>query len=185
MKNKKALLVEYNIEQNALILNLLPSYPIIVLLFSLLCYDLTVLDSYEDLKPPTSPIPTQPSGKKENVNSVEAVSMLDTLDPSPASASGIAETKPAPVETKTARPLSPYVAYDDLKPPTSPSPTAPVGLVATTTSINAVPKTGNNAPPTAAIDNQHHKEPNPRPLSPYPMYEDLKPPASPTPSLKL
>jgi hypothetical protein len=110
MKNKKALLVEYNIEQNALILNLLLSYPIIVLLYGLLCYHLTVLDSYEDLKPPTSPIPTQPSGKKENVNSVEAVSMLDTPDPSPASASGIAETKPAPVGTKTARPLSPYVA---------------------------------------------------------------------------
>ncbi|KAI5577183.1 hypothetical protein POPTR_009G111323v4 [Populus trichocarpa] len=136
--------------------------------------------AYEDLKPPTSPIPTQPSGKKENVNSVEAVSMLDTPDPSPASASGIAETKPAPVETKTARPLSPYVAYDDLKPPTSPSPTAPVGLVAIT--APAVPKTGNSAPPTAAIDNQRHEEPNPRPLSPYPIYDDLKPPTSPSPT---
>ncbi|KAH8498360.1 hypothetical protein H0E87_017321 [Populus deltoides] len=136
--------------------------------------------NYEDLKPPTSPIPTQPSGKKENVNSVEAVSMLDTPDPFPASASGIAETKPAPVETKTARPLSPYVAYDDLKPPTSPSPTAPVGLVATTAPV--VPKTGNSAPPTAAIDNQRHEEPNPRPLSPYPIYDDLKPPTSPSPT---
>ncbi|KAJ6409699.1 hypothetical protein OIU84_009238 [Salix udensis] len=141
--------------------------------------------AYEDLKPPTSPIPTQPSGKKEDVNLVEAVSTLVTSDPSPASASGIAETNPAPEETKTARPLSPYAAYDDLKPPTSPSPTAPVGLFGTTSSIDAVPKTGNNVPPTAAISNQSHKEPNPKPLSPYPMYEDLKPPASPTPSLKL
>ncbi|XP_010999474.1 PREDICTED: protein TIC 62, chloroplastic isoform X2 [Populus euphratica] len=65
--------------------------------------------AYEDLKPPTSPIPTQPSSKKENVNSAEAVSTLDTSDPSPASASGITGTKPAPVETKTARPLSPYI----------------------------------------------------------------------------
>ena len=74
------------------------------------CPHYTVLDSYEDLKPPTSPIPTQPSGKKENVNLVEAVSTLDTSDPSPESASRIAETEPAPVETKTARPLSPYAA---------------------------------------------------------------------------
>ena len=69
-----------------------------------------VLDSYEDLKQPTSPIPTQPSGKKEDVSSVEAASTLDTSDPSPATASGIAETNPTPEETKTSRPLSPYVA---------------------------------------------------------------------------
>ncbi|KAJ7001196.1 hypothetical protein D5086_008944 [Populus alba] len=143
--------------------------------------------AYDDLKPPTSPTPTQPSsGKKESASPLEAVSKPATQDTPPMPAPGVAETKPGPVETKTTRPLSPYAAYADLKPPTSPSPTAPVGSVIPTSSTNAVPETGNRAPPTAAaIDKQHHTEPNQKPQSPYTMYEDLKPPASPTPSLKL
>ncbi|CAK7329749.1 unnamed protein product [Dovyalis caffra] len=172
--------------------------------------------SYDDLRPPTSPTPTQPSGKKDSVNLVEAVSKPDTSHALPA----INETKPAPVETKTTRPLSPFTAmrieypsynfsqvvlkceslssssksyarshidgfrsslqfiphyrfrYDDLKPPTSPSPTAPAGSIVPTSSINAVPTTDNGASPTAAaIDKQHHAEPKPKPLSPYPALE--------------
>ncbi|XP_011037583.1 PREDICTED: protein TIC 62, chloroplastic-like isoform X2 [Populus euphratica] len=142
--------------------------------------------TYDDLKPPTSPTPTQPSSKKESASPLEAVSKPATPDTPPMPAPGVAETKPGPVETKTTRPLSPYAAYADLKPPTSPSPTAPVGSVIPKSATNAVPETGDRAPPMAAtIDKQHHTEPNQKPLSPYPMYEDLKPPASPTPSLKL
>ncbi|EEF43314.1 NAD dependent epimerase/dehydratase, putative [Ricinus communis] len=205
--------------------------------------------AYDDLKPPTSPIPIRPSGGNQSSSPVDAVAKPDTIDAQTSSsglASAIPESKPATVEAKIAGPLSPYAAYpdlkpptspspkpsgskeipsgasstekvessatgdndvatitanndaenpppefssghspflvyDDLKPPTSPSPIAPVGSVPPS-STNEVPKAGNSAPPTAPVEKQQNAEPKPRPLSPYTMYEDMKPPTSPSPA---
>uniref|UniRef100_A0A2P2K8W1 Protein TIC 62ic isoform X1 n=1 Tax=Rhizophora mucronata TaxID=61149 RepID=A0A2P2K8W1_RHIMU len=134
--------------------------------------------AYDDLKPPTSPMPTAPSGQKATANPSAAMSPNI-----PGTRTSSSET--GPVEAKIARPLSPYVAYDDLKPPTSPSPAAPVGSLQSSSSILNGEKRGNSAPPTSAAWNKPHQlKPNLRPLSPYTMYEDLKPPASPAPSPK-
>ncbi|KAJ9152888.1 hypothetical protein P3X46_026397 [Hevea brasiliensis] len=98
--------------------------------------------------------------------------------PSPSSLSPIEK---GPQQATVTRPLSPYYAYDDLKPPTSPSPTPP-GESLPASSLNGGSKVVNNAPPTASKDEQQNTEAKPRPLSPYAMYEDMKPPTSPSPS---
>ncbi|EOX98546.1 NAD(P)-binding Rossmann-fold superfamily protein isoform 8, partial [Theobroma cacao] len=83
------------------------------------------------------------------------------------------------------RPLSPYTAYDDLKPPSSPSPTAPTvasadsGFQGAELSIN---RTAQSPIADKPSDKQHNPGPTSRPLSPFTMYEDLKPPTSPIPS---
>ncbi|KAM3695230.1 hypothetical protein ACB098_07G115600 [Castanea mollissima] len=124
---------------------------------------------YDDLKPPVSPIPTPPVGMK----------------------TGTTETKPAPEELPIKRPLSPYVAYDDLKPPTSPSPTVPTVSPLPTLEVdghsNMANLSINNIAQSPIEDKpreQHHTGPNPSPLSPFTMYDDLKPPTSPIPSPK-
>ncbi|XP_039139519.1 protein TIC 62, chloroplastic isoform X1 [Dioscorea cayenensis subsp. rotundata] len=67
-------------------------------------------------------------------------------------------------EASKPRPLSPYSMYDDLKPPTSPTPTP-------SSSLDLQEKE------QAKFTPQKHQ-----PLSPYTVYEDLKPPTSPTPT---
>ncbi|XVF44941.1 hypothetical protein PTKIN_Ptkin02bG0163600 [Pterospermum kingtungense] len=158
--------------------------------------------AYEDLKPPSSPSPI-PSGPKEASSSastaVENVSTSIGGNSAPtAVATEIVTEKPTtpaerepaqgkPVETK---PLSPYTVYEDLKPPSSPSPTPSgpkeVSSSASTPVENASTSTGGNSVPTAVAtgtsDEQHNARPASRPLSPFTMYEDLKPPTSPTPS---
>ncbi|KAJ9152889.1 hypothetical protein P3X46_026397 [Hevea brasiliensis] len=119
--------------------------------------------------------------------------------PSPSSLSPIEK---GPQQATVTRPLSPYYAYDDLKPPTSPTPTppggqkeryddlkpptspspTPPGESLPASSLNGGSKVVNNAPPTASKDEQQNTEAKPRPLSPYAMYEDMKPPTSPSPS---
>lgn len=67
---------------------------------------------YEDLKPPTSPTPAAPVGKKDSnvvegvassaqTSSVEASSEIAEANPPPA---------PAPEKAVTSKPLSPYTA---------------------------------------------------------------------------
>ncbi|XP_041015771.1 protein TIC 62, chloroplastic isoform X4 [Juglans microcarpa x Juglans regia] len=93
-------------------------------------------------------------------------------------------------KTMTAQPLSPYIVYDDLKPPTSPSPSAPTASILPTPNIDGRSNGGtlsvNNIAQSLTSDEprdkQHHAGPKPRPLSPFTMYEDLKPPTSPIPS---
>ncbi|XP_078430532.1 NAD(P)-binding Rossmann-fold superfamily protein [Wolffia australiana] len=109
---------------------------------------------YDDLKPPSSPSPSAPF----IATAVESVEAL-----------------PDVVKPKSTSPSSPFVMYDDLKPPSSPSPNAPVTAVAV-------------APPSNAIASEqtlteYAPLPSARPSSPFYMYEDLKPPTSPTPSL--
>ncbi|KAI8532930.1 hypothetical protein RHMOL_Rhmol11G0256400 [Rhododendron molle] len=76
---------------------------------------------------------------------------------------------------------SPYYAYDDLRPPTSPSPNAPSGSIPPplSTVVNNVAQALTAEKP---VDEQYHAVTKPRPLSPFAMYEDLKPPTSPCPT---
>lgn len=134
--------------------------------------------AYEDLKPPTSTTPTPP---RVQIRSAEVSTEIADANPAP-----------APEKVVTSKPLSPYVAYEDLKPPTSPSPSAPTLSFSLTPSANGPPQpatsTVNSTSPIPEAENSksetRHPEPKKQqPLSPFTMYEDLKPPASPTPSL--
>ncbi|KAI3675215.1 hypothetical protein L1987_84801 [Smallanthus sonchifolius] len=133
--------------------------------------------AYEGLKPPSSPIPTPPGGRKPVV---EAVSAPPT-DPETSTESEAITitTEPAPVATglQKTRPLSPYTAYENLKPPTSPCTSTPSVSPPPTSLVD-------NGSPIASTpeDTSSHSTVKPRPLSPYPMYVNLKPPSSPTPS---
>ncbi|MED6204154.1 Protein TIC 62, chloroplastic [Stylosanthes scabra] len=123
--------------------------------------------AYEDLKPPTSPCPRAPSISKEDI---------------------VAEPESSPSKTPTFF-HSPYHVYDDLKPPTSPSPRAPNASSPSISAVNSsVPQiesvSSNNGPPQIQEDEKHLPRPKSTPLSPYTMYEDLKPPASPSPAFR-
>ncbi|XP_014518549.1 protein TIC 62, chloroplastic [Vigna radiata var. radiata] len=144
--------------------------------------------AYDDLKPPTSPTPSQPGSEKQAKISetVEKPSVSDT----PSSVPGVDGITQATSSPKVEKPLSPYAAYPDLKPPTSPSPNAPVVSVSTS-AADGVPQidtiSSNGTPQLSTPDEpkeEHLPEPKSRPLSPYTMYEDLKPPASPSPSFR-
>ncbi|XP_009412301.2 protein TIC 62, chloroplastic isoform X1 [Musa acuminata AAA Group] len=128
---------------------------------------------YADLKPPSSPTPipsaTPGSSKEKQVEFVQAKS-----EPEPTSASlsasklseDVAKKEAGQVLAQKTRPLSPYTAYEDLKPPSSPS---PVDCKATTNPV--IPES-----PEVPHGNSSYR-------SPFPVYEDLRPPASPAPSL--
>ncbi|XP_027354065.1 protein TIC 62, chloroplastic isoform X1 [Abrus precatorius] len=134
--------------------------------------------AYDDLKPPSSPSPSQPSGHVKISDTVPKASASDT----PSSVPGIDGISQTASFSKGEKPLSPYVAYPDLKPPTSPSPNAPNVSVSTSVvdGVTKIDTVSSNGPAQPSITD----EPKSRPLSPYTMYEDLKPPASPTPSMK-
>ncbi|XVF01426.1 hypothetical protein REPUB_Repub04eG0088100 [Reevesia pubescens] len=95
------------------------------------------------------------------------------------------EKEPAQAKAMETKPLSPYAAYDDLKPPSSPSPSAPTtvpvdsGSQGATLSVNSIAQSPIADKPS---DEQHNASPTPGPLSPFTVYEDLKPPTSPIPS---
>ncbi|CAK9315846.1 unnamed protein product [Citrullus colocynthis] len=151
--------------------------------------------AYGDLKPPTSPTPAAPVGKID-LNVVEGISSsaqtisaeapteIAEANPAPAPA-------PAPEKAVTLKPLSPYVAYEDLKPPASPSPSAPSLSFSSTSPSNCPPEpatsTVNSTLPIPEAEDSkseaHLPKPkNQQPLSPFTIYEDLKPPTSPSPS---
>ncbi|XP_043708774.1 protein TIC 62, chloroplastic isoform X1 [Telopea speciosissima] len=151
---------------------------------------------YKDLKPPTSPTPT-PSGSKEGfvASAPPAGAVLPSTAVSDSSKSAPIQVvgKDFPhVPTQKKSQLSPYYVYDDLKPPTSPSPSVPTVSLVSTSSADVAPPlstiSGNSSAQTSALDNpvdkQHSMEPKSRPFSPFAMYEDLKPPTSPIPSPK-
>nr|VDD45836.1 unnamed protein product [Brassica oleracea] len=173
----------------------------------MLCLHLALLwCSYENLKPPSSPTP-KACGIQKSDTLAPVPTDSDTGESSTV-ATTVTEEAEAPPAIPKMRPLSPYAAYADLKPPTSPTPastgpkkTAPAeeisevpggndvvetvdGSVITTESasvpeaetVNSVTDTS-LTPEESAAD-----QPKPRPLSPYTMYEDMKPPTSPLPS---
>ncbi|XP_010521452.1 PREDICTED: protein TIC 62, chloroplastic isoform X2 [Tarenaya hassleriana] len=119
---------------------------------------------YDDLKPPTSPSPSA-STRKLDSSPVPSIS-----EPEKSLISA-----PSP---QRARPLSPYAAYADLKPPTSPIPT-PSGTSNSTQ--NASESLGGNDVAKTAItinDTEQLSQSN----SPFGAYGDLKPPSSPSPT---
>ncbi|KAH9656380.1 protein TIC 62 [Citrus sinensis] len=149
--------------------------------------------SYEDLKPSTSPTPTAPPGKKDStiVDGLPMSGISDAQTSTSGVKTGITEMVSAPEELSKARPLSPYFAYEDLKPPSSPSPTpsGPKEVLSSSSTTGEVASqlTGGNdvakTPDTSLVEknpivNSIHYH------SPYHMYEDLKPPTSPIPSPK-
>ncbi|KAM5549014.1 protein TIC 62, chloroplastic [Rosa sericea] len=146
---------------------------------------------YEDFKPPSSPSPTPAGPKKIPLDSsapVEAsLTSVEVVSQSSGGNDFISVSSQNPTHSH-----SPYHAYDNFKPPSSPSPSPP------TTSLLSTPAADNGSQPgtlsvnsTVKIptqnmqsDTDQHTEPKPKPQSPFTMYEDLKPPASPIPSPK-
>uniref|UniRef100_M1AEX9 Tic62 protein n=1 Tax=Solanum tuberosum TaxID=4113 RepID=M1AEX9_SOLTU len=133
--------------------------------------------AYEDLKPPTSPSPNPPGGHQEGASGAE------DSEPTKA-ASSVVDSTFDKAELLTTRPLSPYIAYEDLKPPTSPSP-RPSGLKSSATVEVTSPVTGGNDVAINSATNSAKEDSSKNSAfchSPYPAYEDFKPPSSPTPS---
>ncbi|KAL8542846.1 hypothetical protein ACS0TY_003654 [Phlomoides rotata] len=159
--------------------------------------------AYEDLKPPTSPTPTPSSGSTSSLK----------LNSSSTSTVSVEKVIPQTAPKKT-NPSSPFINYEDLKPPSSPTPT-PSGSKAepsTAELTDVATIESSDAPidsstPLAIVydDLKPPSSPSPsvpelsgpqktfdektesgagRPLSPYTMYEDMKPPSSPMPCLR-
>ncbi|KAG8368281.1 hypothetical protein BUALT_Bualt15G0028900 [Buddleja alternifolia] len=124
--------------------------------------------NYEDLKPPTSPTPIPSGSKKEPSVSPGSIEVTSELTGENNGASGTASPDKALASNH-----SPFLAYDELKPPSSPSPSVPI-------------VSGNNKPENPVdekpVNVEHHIQSKATPLSPFTMYEDLKPPSSPAPS---
>ncbi|XP_024967887.1 protein TIC 62, chloroplastic isoform X2 [Cynara cardunculus var. scolymus] len=145
--------------------------------------------AYEGLKPPVSPIPTAPGGSKVVVEAVSTSVVSETTTTSETIAI-TAEPAPVAVGLQTTRPLSPYAAYENLKPPTSPTPT-PSGSKETPSYSSSTPEIASES--TTSVDKiveiedgGDAKEDPPQTLtssnSPYYVYDNLKPPTSPSPS---
>ncbi|KAL3356515.1 hypothetical protein AABB24_017264 [Solanum stoloniferum] len=133
--------------------------------------------SYEDLKPPTSPSTNTPGGRQEGASGAE--NSKPTKE-----ASSVYLFTFEKAELLTTRPLSPYTDYEDLKPPTSPSP-RPSGSKSSATVEVTSPVTGGNDVAIDSATNSAKEDSSKYSAfchSPYPAYEDLKPPSSPTPS---
>ncbi|XP_010507301.1 PREDICTED: protein TIC 62, chloroplastic-like [Camelina sativa] len=163
--------------------------------------------AYEDLKPPTSPIPSSTTAKSKEVDAtqvpVEANVVPDSIsnvlvEEEEEEVKQAVEEEVKQTEEKKERPLSPYACYEDLKPPTSPIPSSTKSLApakskevdATQVPIeaNVVPDSISNVPVEEevkqAVEEEEVKqaeEKKERPLSPYACYENLKPPSSPCP----
>ncbi|ONK60162.1 uncharacterized protein A4U43_C08F15040 [Asparagus officinalis] len=125
---------------------------------------------YADLKPPTSPCPTPSTGAAVSKQKIE-----DPVQDEPTTTLHT-EMKSDNASNQKEYHLSPYIAYEDLKPPTSPTPTP-----------STISKALNNGPATTsrtAPPNVNEKEVLEKSshLSPYYVYDDLKPPTSPMPS---
>ncbi|KAL5130015.1 Protein TIC 62, chloroplastic [Glycine soja] len=131
---------------------------------------------YDDLKPPSSPSPSQPGGGKPTKIS-ETVPKPSASD-TPSSVPGVDGISQTTSSSKVEKPLSPYVAYPDLKPPTSPSPNAPTVSVSTPAAagVPEIDTISSNGPAQlSAADEpkeEHLPEPKSRPLSPYTMVLD-------------
>ncbi|CAL0304219.1 unnamed protein product [Lupinus luteus] len=145
---------------------------------------LSPYSAYEDLKPPTSPSPT-PSSSNDKPLTISTT--LESAS-SPSTESNVAEEYPSQDSIFF---HSPYHVYPDFKPPTSPSPSAPT-VSLSKSAADAVPEidiVSSNGPAQLSIANEPNEEqnilePKSKPLSPYTMYEELKPPASPSPSFR-
>ncbi|GKC70048.1 hypothetical protein Tco_1115931 [Tanacetum coccineum] len=140
--------------------------------------------AYENLKPPTSPIPI-PSGyqKKPSYSSATPEAAPEAVPESTTAVDTItkiedgSDIKEDPPQVVTSSSRSPYYVYETLKPPTSPTPSPP-----SVSPPPIVPVTNGSPIALTPESTSVHTTVKPRPLSPYSMYESLKPPTSPTPS---
>ncbi|XP_021813456.1 protein TIC 62, chloroplastic [Prunus avium] len=145
--------------------------------------------SYEDFKPPSSPSPSPPSVQKDNVVDAVSLTISDAQTSSVDMTTAVDEIKPTSQEVLITRPLSPYVAYEDLKPPSSPSP-IPSGPKQTpldaSTPVEAVSQSSGGNDSTEAVINSVAEEVSPQNSthyhSPYYVYDNFKPPSSPSPT---
>ncbi|GLJ30714.1 hypothetical protein SUGI_0608760 [Cryptomeria japonica] len=139
---------------------------------------------YPDLKPPTSPTPSKPTGMALDSATNNGPVISDQI------VDGSARITKSAIETPCfSRPLSPYAQYPDLKPPTSPTPSKPSLGKAIDAATGRIPLVLDqnvdelapaikSAPIAPAFEASCHY----KTLSPYSVYPDLKPPTSPTPS---
>ncbi|KAL6213493.1 hypothetical protein ACLB2K_012940 [Fragaria x ananassa] len=162
--------------------------------------------AYEDLKPPTSPTPSSPYtvGAKKATD-LDATPSAPEATPSQETSKAISDEKISIEETPTSvnensspshevlitQPLSPYFVYEDFKPPTSPRPT-PAGprknpldasdsVEVSSTPVEAVSQSSGGNDAMASGASVSPQKPT-HSLSPYPAYDDFKPPSSPSPS---
>lgn len=139
---------------------------------------------YDDLKPPVSPTPTPstaPAIPKEKQVEVQAISAPETTSGASSSipTKAITEEKIEVTFEKTYV-LSPYTAYEDLKPPTSPTPIPPSVEKKHVNAIQIESSLGDGSLGTAPILPDVPPQSSGS-RSPYHAYEDLKPPTSPGP----
>ncbi|KAI5314338.1 hypothetical protein L3X38_043514 [Prunus dulcis] len=145
--------------------------------------------SYEDFKPPSSPSPSPPSVQKDNVVDAVSLTISDAQTSTVGTTTAVDEIKPTSQEVLITRPLSPYVAYEDLKPPSSPSP-IPSGPKQTpldaSTPVEAVSQSSGGNDSTEAVISSVAEEVSPQNSihyhSPYYVYDNFKPPSSPSPT---
>ncbi|VVA15169.1 PREDICTED: TIC 62 [Prunus dulcis] len=144
---------------------------------------------YEDFKPPSSPSPSPPSVQKDNVVDAVSLTISDAQTSTVDTTTAVDEIKPTSQEVLITRPLSPYVAYEDLKPPSSPSP-IPSGPKQTpleaSTPVEAVSQSSGGNDSTEAVISSVAEEVSPQNSihyhSPYYVYDNFKPPSSPSPT---
>ncbi|XP_072989693.1 protein TIC 62, chloroplastic isoform X1 [Typha latifolia] len=135
--------------------------------------------AYEDLKPPSSPTLTSSRREKFASNTLPVVLDIDNTG---------TDGFPS-INSQNSSHLSPYPVYDDLKPPTSPSPNAPAiassisAFAADSSSQMSMSTINETSNVNGSSNEQHNEQEKQQPLSPYAMYEDLKPPTSPVPSV--
>ncbi|KAL3614142.1 hypothetical protein CASFOL_042216 [Castilleja foliolosa] len=146
--------------------------------------------NYEDLKPPTSPTPTPSTGSGGPVKASK-IEITPSVEINSSETSSISTD----VVLNRKHASSPYINYEDLKPPSSPTPTPSFSGSKKEPSIASVFKevtspltdgsvdVAKSGPTDAAVDEHHSKSFKGQPLSPFTIrYEDLKPPSSPSPS---
>ncbi|KAK4804479.1 hypothetical protein SAY86_004296 [Trapa natans] len=136
---------------------------------------------YSDLKPPSSPSPSSSGPKEKATTSLSTDETVEHSvggnDVTNVSVSGVED---APEDVASYR--SPYYGYENFKPPCSPSPSASLASSPPAASLDLSANGATKTSPLVELPQsaEGHIE-KARPLSPYTMYDDLKPPASPTP----
>lgn len=129
--------------------------------------------------------PNPPSACKEATDVVKQVSTSASADSGASDTTGAeSDLKSANLEETKTQPLSPYTAYEDLKPPSSPTPT-PSG---SKKEPSSAPTLAEMAPELSRGNDVAKSRSTPdiaSDLSPYPAYEDLKPPSSPSPNVPM
>ncbi|KAI7758267.1 hypothetical protein M8C21_003613, partial [Ambrosia artemisiifolia] len=119
--------------------------------------------------PPQRPIPVQPKEEAEAIKEPEPVSKKSTISET----SSIATETQSQSKIASTRPLSPYTAYEGLKPPSSPIPTAPSGSKAVVEAVSAPPTDPETSTKSETITVTTEPAPvdaglqKTRPLSPY------------------